>query len=121
MKRIQVPAGCKTRIIRRRFSSLMMTYIFDAAPTIQDDDLMGTVEVRGADWIFPKSPQRMPLQSRNTVTAGIWDTFFSVYVIPDVDVVISLPSRAVKGLPWIIGLVAIAIVVIVAIALFLLN
>ena len=121
MKSIRVAAGCKTRIIRRQFSSLVTTYTFDVIPTIPDSDLVGIVEVQGSDWIFPKSPQRMPLQSRNRVTAGMWDTFFSVYVISDVDVVISLPSRAIGGLWWIIGLVGIASVLIVAIVLLLLN
>lgn len=121
MKHIQVAAGCKTRIIQRRFSSLATTYTFDAVPLIQGGDLVGIVEVQGSAWIFPKDPKSIPLQSHNRVTAGIWDTFFSVYVIPEADVVISLPSRSIGGLMWIIGLVGIASVVIVAIALFLLG
>ena len=53
MKEIQIAAGCKTRIIRRQFSSLAMTYTLDAVPMIQNDDLAGTVEIKGSDWIFP--------------------------------------------------------------------
>lgn len=117
MKEIQIAAGRKTRIIRRRFSSLAMTYTFDAFPMRQDTYLTGTVEIKGSDWIFPKPAKRMPLQSSNTVMAGVWDTFFSVYVIPEVDVVITMPSKSFGGLPWVIGMV----VMVAAIALLLLT
>ena len=117
MKEIQIAAGCKTRIIRRRFSSLAMTYTFDAFPTRQDNYLTGIVEIKGSDWIFPKPAKKIPLQSSNTVMAGVWDTFFSVYVIPEVDVVITMPSKSFGGLLWVIGMVV--IVVVVAFSLFL--
>ena len=119
MQEIQIAAGCKTRIIRRQFSSLTTTYTFDAAPMIQNSHLVGTVEIKGSNWIFPKPVQRAPLQPSNVVTAGVWDTFFSVYVFPEVDVVISLPSKSFGGLLWGIGLIV--VVVAIAVALFLLT
>ena len=112
MREIQIAAGCKTRIIRRQFSSLVTTYTFDVAPVIQTNHLVGTVEIKGSNWIFPKPVQRMPLQPSNLVTAGFWDTLFSVYVFPEVDVVISLPSKSFGGLLWVIG----PMVLIVAVA-----
>lgn len=119
MQEIQIAAGCKTRIIRRQFSSLVTTYAFDVTPVIQHSHLAGIVEIKGSNWIFPKPVQRVPLQPSNVVTAGVWDTFFSVYVFPEVDVVISLPSKSLGGLLWVIG--PIVVVVAVAIALFLLT
>ena len=117
MKEIQIAAGCKTRIIRRRFSSLATTYTFAAVPTHQGTSLTGTVEIKGSNWIFPKSVKRIPLQSSNTVMAGVWDTFFSVDVIPEVDVVITVPSKSFGKWLWVVGL----IVVVVAIAVLLLT
>lgn len=119
MQNIQIAAGHKTRIIRRQFSSLMTTYTFNAAPIMPNGDLAGTVEIKGSNWIFPKSIERVPLQPTNTFTASVWDTFFSVYVIPEVDVVISLPSKSLGGLLWLIGLVA--VIVVLAVSLFLLT
>ena len=115
MKEIQIAAGSRTRIIQRQFSSLKVTYTFTASPMGQDSHLAGTVEIKGSDWILPKPLQRLPLKPTNTVTAGVWDTFFSVYVIPEVDVVISLPSKSMGSLSWLLGLlilvVGIAIVI----------
>lgn len=119
MQKLQIAAGCKRQIVRRQFSSLVTTYTFDAAPILPNSYLTGTVEIKGSNWIFPKSIERVPLQPSNTVTAGVWDTFFSIYVIPEIDVVISLPSKSFGGLLWLIGLVV--FVVGVAIALLLLT
>ncbi|MEO0987330.1 MAG: hypothetical protein AAFY20_17520 [Cyanobacteria bacterium J06639_14] len=119
MREIQIAAGYKTRIIRRQFSSLATSYTFNVVPATQNSHLVGTVEIKGSNWIFPKSIQRVPLKPINTVTAGVWDTFFSVYVIPEVDVVISLPSKSFGGRLWLIGLVV--VVTGVAIAFFLLT
>lgn len=121
MKEMQIADGYKMRIIQRQFSSLAVTYTFDAVPMIQDGYLAGIVEIKGSHWIFPKPIQRVALQPSNTVTAGVWDTFFSVYVIPEVDVVISLPSKSIGGWLWRIGLSVVGIVVVVAIALILLT
>ena len=121
MTEIKIAAGCKTRIIRRLFSSLETTYSFDAVPVIQDGYLAGTLEIQGSTWIFPKPVQRVQLRSNNTVTAGVWDTLFSVYVIPEVDIVIKLPSKSFGGLFWIITLGIVAVVVGIAIALFLVT
>ena len=119
MKEIQIAAGSRTRIVRRQFSSLETAYSFDAVPTIQGDRLAGMVEIAGSNWIFPKQIQRVPLQPSNSVTAGAWDTFFSVYVTPEVDVVISLPAKSFGGLLWIVGVAVAALVVAVAILLLL--
>ncbi len=119
MKAIQIAAGCKTRIIRRQFSSLATTYMFDVVPASPNDNLAGTMEIKGSDWIFPKPVKRVPLQPSNRVTAGVWDTFFSVYVIPEVDVVVTLPSKSLGSLPWLLGLLL--VVIVVAITLFLLT
>lgn len=116
MKEIQIAAGCRTRIIQRRFSSLAMTYTFNAAPVAQDEDVAGMVEVKGSDWIFPKPVKQVPLKRSNTVEAGGWDTFFSVYVTPESDVYISLSSRSLGRGLWLVG--AVMAVVVIAIAFF---
>ena len=82
-------------------------------------DLAGSVEIKGSNWIFPKAIERLPLQPTNTFTASVLDTFFSVYVIPEVDIVISLPSKSFGGLLWLIGLVV--VIVVLAASLFLLT
>lgn len=119
MKELRIAAGCRTRIIQRQFSSLAMTYTFGAAPVSHDDDLAGIIEIKGSQWIFPKPIKRVPLQLSNTVKAGGWDTFFLVYVTPEIDICISLPSKSSGRGLWLVG--AVVAVVLIAIAFFITN
>lgn len=120
MKEIRIAAGCKTRIIRRQLSSMASTYTFNAAPIIENGYLAGTIEIKGSDWIFPKPSKKVPLEASNIVTVGVWETFFAVYIIPEVDVLITLPSESFGIWLWLIVLVA-AVVVVIAITLILIT
>lgn len=86
MKIIEVKAGERKRIIRRLSSSMQKTYHFAVEPAVEGEVLSGTVEIKGSRWIFPKAPVMLKLEENNTVEKGIWDTIYSVYVIPDCDV-----------------------------------
>ena len=90
MKTIEVKAGMRQRIIYRFSNSLKTTYHFTANPLSPEQNLSGTIEVSGSRWIFPKQPLTQNLQPQNTVNKGMWDTFYSVYVMPDCDVNITL-------------------------------
>jgi len=57
----------------------------------------GTVEVKGSNWIFPKPPVIVDLETDNAVDKGTWDTFFEVTVIPDTDVRIAMEERSVRS------------------------
>ena len=104
-KQISLQAGETKVIYRRNFSSLSTQIRFEAIAA--DGNLpRGTIEIRGSQWIFPKSPQQQPLQSMNTVEAGFWDTFFAIAVTADTDLTITRSQgKAGNGIFWIIGLV----------------
>ncbi|MBI5158012.1 MAG: hypothetical protein HZA58_08390 [Acidimicrobiia bacterium] len=103
MRTITIPAGARTLVFRRRFSSLPRTIRFDA------DAPGGTVERIGSRWILGRTPSTGPLQSHNEVRKGYWDTFFEIFVTPDrpVRVTIARPRLARRLL---IGSLALAVV-----------
>jgi len=83
-RRLTIPAGERTRIFRRRFSSLPQTIRFTAVPS------GGTVERVGSRWILGRTRQTSALLPDNEVSKGYWDTFFELYVIPDHDTLVTL-------------------------------
>jgi len=89
MATIAIKAGERQRIIRKFSGSIVATYQFSAEPVNSTDTLSGTVEVKGSRWLFSKPVETQSLQRQNSVHKGMWDTFYSVYVVPDVDVDIS--------------------------------
>ncbi|MBI3918608.1 MAG: hypothetical protein HY322_16570 [Betaproteobacteria bacterium] len=98
MKQIHAAAGKRVPVIRRAFSSIPMDYRFSARAAIPGETLGGTVEIRKSRWILPGSPANLPLQPSNIVSAGFWNTFVSVDVIPEVDAIVGfqlnrLPER----------------------------
>jgi len=106
-QQIHLPAGETTVIYRRNFSSVPVQIHFEAIAA-NGHPPRGTVEIRGSQWIFPKSPQQQPLQAMNTVEAGFWDTFFAIAVTADTDLTInrSNSKRSARGgFFWILGLV----------------
>ncbi len=100
MATIKIKAGERARIIRRFSSSIVATYKFSADPVDSCDDLSGNVEVKGSRWLFPKPAETQKLGRQNSVNKGMWDTFYSIYVVPDVDVYITLPKFGIRSL-WI--------------------
>jgi hypothetical protein len=113
MTEIRAAAGQRIAIIRRAFSSVPMDYRFSARAEKADQPLVGRVEIRKSRWVIPGSPATLPLQHSNVVSAGFWNTFLSVDVISEVDVVLTTERRSGRGM-GVILLLAIAVVVIAA-------
>jgi len=98
MKIIEVKAGERKRIIRRLSSSMQKTYHFAAEPVTEGEVLSGTIEVKGSRWIFPKAPVIQKLEENNTVEKGMWDTIYSVYVIPECDMKIMFIDARLRNI-----------------------
>lgn len=110
MKTVTVPAGTRQRVLQRNFSSIPTDFQFEVAPTQAGQPVSGKVEVKGSRWIFPKPVATQPLQAQNTVSAGYWDTFYSVWITPDTDVIVQVQGRSKSlMLILILGFVVIAI------------
>lgn len=120
MAEINAAAGRRIAIIRRALSSVPMDYVFSATAATPGAPVSGTVEIRKSHWIIPGSPTTIPLQQSNVVSAGLWNTFMSVDVIPAVDVVITTGGWQVRNLRTIL-LLAVVVVVIAAAMLFTLR
>jgi hypothetical protein len=112
MTNISVKAGERVAVVRRAFSSVPMEYRFSARAAVPGQALRGSVEVKKSRWIIPGSPETSPLLENNVVSAGIWNTFVSVDVIPDVEVIITT-GRRMRGFRT-IALLVLAIIVITA-------
>ena len=67
---------------------MVTDYHFTVEPAAPGTAVAGTLEVVASQWIFPGTPKRLPLEPRHTVTAGMFNTFFEMAVIPDVDVTV---------------------------------
>jgi len=110
-----VRGGERTRIIRKNFSSVPADITFEVAPVEGEGPVGGTVEVWGSSWVFPRQPQIEPLLPRTTVAKRYWDTFFSVYVVPDRDVMVTSAGITRPIYPFVVAgvlaLVAAAVVV----------
>ena len=115
MKPIHIPKGERKRIIWKVSNSLQQTYAFTAEPANEGDSLSGNIEVSGSSWIFTKPSKFQPLEADNTVSKGMWDTFFSVYVEPECDVEVTIQQSKVDNFGWLA--VAGTIVIILALAL----
>lgn len=102
MNQIHASAGQRVAVIRRAFSSVPMDYRFSARAAIPGETLGGTVEIRKSRWILPGSPANLPLQPSNIVSAGFWNTFVSIDVIPEVDAVVTVENRSIRHLNWLL-------------------
>ena len=109
MKSIEIKAGQRTRIISKFSGSIPTDFKFSAAATNGSSTVSGRVEVKGSNWIFPKPAISQPLSQDNLVRKGAWDSFFNVYITPDVDVRIEVPKSSMI-LHWIIIVLAISVV-----------
>jgi hypothetical protein len=105
---IKLKAGKTITIYRRIAGRLPMDIHFDAI-ALDEHNLAGEVTVFGSNWLFPKPPLKLPLQARNTVHAGFWDTFFRVVVTAHTDLEIVMPGPDTKMAFWIVGVAFIVI------------
>lgn len=87
MRQITIPAGQRTVVYRRRFSSIPQEVSFSASGS----SVTGTVERVGSRWILGRTNESFPLGTHNTVRKGYWDTFFEVFVTPDREVTVTVP------------------------------
>lgn len=112
------PKGARTRVIYAFSNSMDMTYRFTAEPVTPGEAVTGTVEVRGSSWIFPKPPRTQTLVQDNQVHKGVWDTMYSVHVIPDCDVTITREGSSFGDISRLLILVSIVITAAVAVVAF---
>lgn len=113
---ITIPAGQRTRIIHRTFSSIPATICFDACGIADGDLPAGTLEIQGSNWVFPKDAVFTPLQATNCVEKGYWDTFYSVYVTAETDLVVTVDRSPGGAGVWLV--LAALVVVALAAAVF---
>ena len=109
-KTIRLKAGESAKIFHRSLSSIPMDFQFQAL-ALDGGQPDGEIEIRGSDWIFPKSPVRQPLQEHNVVHAGFWDTFFSVSVIAYGELEVTTPTRQLGSTRWLVWVVILVMVV----------
>ncbi len=105
---LSVKAGQRLKVFSRKFSSVPMTYEFDAEPA-GTEKVSGIVEVEITQTLFRKKQLKLPLQEHNVIKASMWDTFMDVYVTPDVDVQVEVPKRSMSAKPVIIGLILVVL------------
>ena len=105
---LPIPGGHRRIILKRRFSSVPLDYHFSIKPAHPGESVSGVVEVKGSRWFFPKTVKIIPLREDLMVSAGYWDTFFTVAVIPDHDVVV---TQERQGGSRFLRVVAIAVIV----------
>lgn len=98
MDEVRAARGERINVVRRAFSSVPMDYRFNARAAVPGAQLAGTVEVRKSRWILLGTRTTLPLQASNAVSAGFWNTFVSVDVVPDVDAFITFERRRVRNL-----------------------
>lgn len=99
----------RKRIISRFSSSIQATYRFSVEPSVPGADVSGIVEVKGSNWIFPKPAVQQALARDNSVDKGMWDTFYSVTVIPDCDIRINLEGSSSSKI-WLYIAIALLII-----------
>jgi len=109
MKTIVIKARERKRIIHRFSNSVAAIYSFSTEAVRTGEPVSGDVEIKGSRWLFPKPPVIQALNHQNSVEKGMWDTFYSVYVVPDNDVKVTLNSADHKHL-WVYMAMAFVIV-----------
>lgn len=83
---VKCPAGEWTTIFDHVFVQLPRTWTisFGAA---DGGAVTGEVEEKRSSWIFPNSPTSRALEAVMVFRRGWWNTFYSVRVKPDRDVI----------------------------------
>jgi hypothetical protein len=114
MNPVVARAGQRTELYRIRQGSIPIDFDFTVTPLQAQQSLAGYLEVSSSTWIFPGTPQRMVLQPRHQVRRGFWNTFFTLAIVPDVDVQIApVASESSVRANGFIGIVALAVGVVV--------
>lgn len=116
MKPIHAPAGQRTILKKIRQGSIPMEFDFTIEPASPGTPLKGLMEVAASHWILPQTPTQFPLESRHRIKRGMWNTFFTITIIPDVDVVVTRPEDpSSEGKPsmflWVILAIAVLLVI----------
>jgi len=111
MREIEIRKGETKCLLKRQSSSIPETIEFDAEP-MHGEELSGTVEIRSFAIIVQKEPRHQPLQRLNQVEKKSTDTFFSIWVTPDVDTRILMKGSANMRMFWL--LIAAAMVAVLA-------
>lgn len=96
MEHIEVRAGERVLIARRRFNSIPSVIEFTAEPLDPHNRVAGTVERVGSRWVLGRTTEQYPLETVNRVHKGYWDTFFDIYVTPAIDVLLELPRFSMR-------------------------
>jgi|GEM_PF-2472614 len=94
---IEIKAGEKMELLRRSFSSVPMTYEFTAS-TADDSELVGRVELHATRTLRGKQVKSVKLQAHNSVKASMWDTFFTIFVVAENELHVTLPQRKLGSL-----------------------
>ncbi len=82
---VRCPAGRWTTIIATSFAQIPKSWDVHF-----DGEAYGEFEEKKSSWIFPGAPRRGRLTARMTFDRGYWNTFYSVRVRPDADVVATI-------------------------------
>ncbi len=96
-KSIRVSAGERAVVQRRRFSSMPTDYEITVEPAVPGETLAGTLEVSASAWIFPEPVKIVPLQGRHRLSAGMFNTFYSIAVHPGVEVIVTRTNGRLSG------------------------
>ncbi len=94
MKPTLAPAGQRTVLYQIRQGSIPVDLDFTVQPAHAGQELKGILEITASSWIIPGTPRRIPLQARHQVTRGFFNTFFTLAIIPEVDVRVTPAPRA---------------------------
>jgi len=116
MQPIHAPAGQRTVLKKIRQGSIPMEFDYAIEPATPGTPLEGLMEVTASQWILPQAPKQFPLETRHRIKRGMWNTFFTITIIPDVDVVVTQPEDSSGGgkpsmFLWLILAIAVLIVV----------
>lgn len=110
MREFIIGKGETKCLLKRQSSSIPETIEFEATPLHANETVAGQVEIRSAAIIVPLAPRHQPLVAMNAVQKKGTDTWFSIWVTPEVDVRVQMLGSANMKFFWI--LIAIAMVVI---------
>jgi len=112
MREIEIKRGRATKIFSRVCSSIPELIEFEAEPMRPGEEIHGMIEIRGSSWIIAKKPIPQPLEKSNRIKKGYMDSNFAIYVIPDVDVRITMAGSRNWRLFWLI--IALSMVAVLA-------
>ncbi len=106
------------RIVHKFSNSLQTTYQFEAEPVNAGEELSGIIEINGSNWLFPKPGITQKLLKSNLVAKGMWDTFYSVYVVPDCDVRVTTNGSYVSKM-WLYLIIVVAVIAVAVVPILL--